>query len=546
MPIQPGKLVVDPAKGVVVHAELDEGSASLTTAGSAGSADKRDQPVLVSSTQAPLRVRTDRPALPNPLTPYDFLLGAATTSEIAADEIEATASTYVKIEGFESGFPSGLWDREGTHQWDDVNCFPVEGGGSRSAWPAVNAVNPCTGGNYPANVTSWIEYGPFSLVGAQSAWLDLYFRLDSQSCTPITDCDYLFWGVSTNEVNYVGEFASGSHTGGLFQNGHNFASLDMSYLTGQSQVWIGIAFVSNGDGITGRGPFVDLISIRKNGDAGIYLTNQDFDIVEFPNQAWESFDNDGAANGDYRWDDVNCFAHSDGWSMWPADNGANAVDVCSGQQYPSNARSWLVHGPFSLQGASEAWVDFYFRNQSEVGFDQFWWAVSIDGSEYWGFPNSGNFTSGPHGNGYNLVRFDLSDVPTLGDLRGRSAVWLAFIFESDGSITGQGPFVDDVRVVIERPVVTVTYVPVVLKAPPSPQTKLFVKNETNSTVSYTVRSTPQGNITCSNIAAGTTKSCGTFTSGTYEVTVNTTQCGSNSGEVNFAPGNVTRVVRCVN
>ena len=61
---------------------------------------------------------------------------------------------------------------------------------------------------------------------------------------------------------------------------------------------------------------------------------------------------------------------------------------------------------------------------------------------------------------------------------------------------------------------------------------------------YTVHGTPEGDITCTNIPAGTTQSCGSFTPGTCQVSVDTTQCGASSGQVAFPAGDVTRVVRC--
>ena len=56
------------------------------------------------------------------------------------------------------------------------------------------------------------------------------------------------------------------------------------------------------------------------------------------------------------------------------------------------------------------------------------WA-SVDGTNYHG-PGlgGGTYKSGPYGNGYNRMQFDLSNVSVLGDLRGQSTVWLAFVF----------------------------------------------------------------------------------------------------------------------
>jgi hypothetical protein len=565
MPIQSGELVLDPSTASITRLELAEDEKTLVPApppspkAPASKGSSAPGPIVLGKSGSNgFQIIPDSANLSN-----DLLIGIPAQSDPASQKIGAAASTSIMFENFEGVFPPGdpLWAVEddngtanGEYLWDDVPCFPIESTGSRSAWPAdagANGLNlgpsDCNTVVYPANVDSWLIYGPFSLADAGSASLDFYFRLVSQSCDPITNCDFLFWGASTNNINYFGDFAAGAYTSGPFNNGYNFASLDLSFFAGQPQVWVAIVFNSNGDGIANQGPFIDVISLRKNSDARTNLTDENFDVINFPNQFWESFDNDGSANGDYRWDDVQCFARSDGWSMWPADEGGGppALNVCAGDRYPDNARSWLLHGPFSLTSASEAWVDFYFRNESETGWDYFIWMVSKEGSNFSGFGLSGDYTSGPFGNGYNLMRFDLSDVPTLGDLRGEPEVWLAFVFQSDTSFTYQGPFIDDVSVVVERSISNQAFLPIIFKAPPVPTTNLFIKNETTGNVSYTVRNTPQGNITCNNIAAGTTSFCGSFDSGTYEVSVSSAQCGTNSGEVNFAPGDVTRVVRCV-
>jgi hypothetical protein len=85
------------------------------------------------------------------------------------------------------------------------------------------------------------------------------------------------------------------------------------------------------------------------------------------------------------------------------------------------------------------------------------------------------------------------------------------------------------------------YLPIVLKPP---ATNLSVQNLTAGTISFTVYNTPQGNITCSDIPAGATRYCGSFTPGTYQVRVDTEQCGSGTGWRTFPPGDVTWPVTC--
>ena len=60
----------------------------------------------------------------------------------------------------------------------------------------------------------------------------------------------------------------------------------------------------------------------------------------------------------------------------------------------------------------------------------------------------------------------------------------------------------------------------------------------------TTHSTPEGNITCTNIPAGATQFCGSYPPGTYQASVDTVECGPFSDQVTFPAGDVTRVVRC--
>jgi hypothetical protein len=539
VPIHPVTDVLDPTTATITRLELSEDNKTLVPAAPA---------VVVPPEQAAFGAGSVRLDPENGITTKILPSGSS-----AASEIGLAASTTIVSEGFEGAFPNTLWTPASTGPfWDDVSCFAMEG--TWAAWPADSgpgSVDVCSGATYPNNLDSRLIYGPFSLADAQSASLDFFFRIESESC-----CDQLQWLASSDGINFDGFGISGTYTGGpsfrdnFFANGYNFVSFDLTNvpnqgnLTGDSSVWIAFRFISDFS-ITGRGPFIDSITLRKNTDPRSYVTNENFDVFNFPNQFWENLDSDGLTNGDYRWDDEFCFAHSDGWSVWPAGDGANALDPCVGTLYPNGALSWFIHGPFSLTGANEAWVDFYFRNRSELVFDRFWWLASVDNSDFWGYFVSGDYALGSAGNGYNLIRFDLKNVPGLGDLRGQSQVWLAFFFISDGSITDQGPFVDDVSVVVERPTNISLFLPTIFKAPSPPQTILSVKNQTGGNlIFFRVSGTPQGTIQCNNIPNGATVTCGTFDSGSYTATARPTNCNENTKSKYFPPGNYLVTVTC--
>jgi hypothetical protein len=148
--------------------------------------------------------------------------------------------------------------------------------------------------------------------------------------------------------------------------------------------------------------------------------------------AWQRFGNPG-------WGRATCKSSAGSYSAWPAADGTGAVTPCV-NNYPNNLNAWLIYGPFSLQDASAAEVTFRRWQRSEEGFDLLRWMASVDGDNFYGIQDSGD--SG----GWVAETFDLSNVYTLGDLRGRSQVWIGFQFLSDGDINDQGAFLDEVVV----------------------------------------------------------------------------------------------------
>jgi len=179
---------------------------------------------------------------------------------------------------------------------------------------------------------------------------------------------------------------------------------------------------------------------------GTNPTNEDTDLggvddgtVEgtFPSGKWSVFDNDGASHGEYYWDEDDYKPHQGSRSAWPANGGADAIDP-QYADYPNDLDSWMVYGPFDLSDAADAELLFHYWNQSEQGYDYLFWGASVNGANFYGSSVSGD--SG----GWQAENFDLTNVYTLGDLTGQPAVWIAFVFVSDYSITDKGAFVDDI------------------------------------------------------------------------------------------------------
>jgi hypothetical protein len=165
------------------------------------------------------------------------------------------------------------------------------------------------------------------------------------------------------------------------------------------------------------------------------IMSEDFESA-FPTGLWTAYDDNGATNGEYYWDDDDYGPHLGSRSAWCARGGANGTDP-QFYYYPNNMKSWMVYGPFDLGNATDAELSFYCRLDTESDHDYLRWMASV-GGYYYGWIWSGN--SG----GWVSESFDLSDVPTLGNLCGQSQVWIAFNFESNGTIVGEGAFIDDI------------------------------------------------------------------------------------------------------
>jgi len=153
----------------------------------------------------------------------------------------------------------------------------------------------------------------------------------------------------------------------------------------------------------------------------------------FPGSTWTLY-------GDPTWDDTSYRAHSGSWSGYCADGGSNRVNPPG--PYPNNMNAWMVYGPFSLSDATDAELLFYHWTKTELTYDYLFFGASINGSDFYGTRKSGDWVSSC--GGWCEENFDLTNVYTLGDLRGKPQVWIGFKFGSDSSVTYEGTYLDDI------------------------------------------------------------------------------------------------------
>ncbi len=148
---------------------------------------------------------------------------------------------------------------------------------------------------------------------------------------------------------------------------------------------------------------------------------------------WNAF-----AQGGYTsayWGKDNYRAYNGSYSAFSAKSGAAGVDPPD--NYPNNMNAWMVYGPFSLVGASDAELNYYLWLEALDGFDYIFIGASTNGSSFYGEGYIGSTD-------WLAMSFDLTAVDTLGDLSGESQVWIAFVFTSNSSLTYDGAFIDDV------------------------------------------------------------------------------------------------------
>jgi hypothetical protein len=70
------------------------------------------------------------------------------------------------------------------------------------------------------------------------------------------------------------------------------------------------------------------------------------------------------------------------------------------------------------------------------------WLASVNDQQYYGWQFSGSTNSST--NGWVPTTFDLSTVPTLGNLCGQPQVWIEFVMRSDYVLGDAGVWLDDV------------------------------------------------------------------------------------------------------
>lgn len=180
--------------------------------------------------------------------------------------------TVVLSETFESGIGAGwsVIDRDGItngeYRWG-VETFTPPSTGTLSAWAIGDGQQggllDISSDGYPANVDSWLIYGPIDMSNVVDASLTFDYWLDADTG------DEFGVAVSTSgtdSANFTGIQTNSGGSGGWSMASHNLAS----YI-GESVVFIGFKFSSDATGSTKTGALLDNVEILVENPQDVYL-----------------------------------------------------------------------------------------------------------------------------------------------------------------------------------------------------------------------------------------------------------------------------------
>jgi hypothetical protein len=175
-------------------------------------------------------------------------------------------------------------------------------------------------------------------------------------------------------------------------------------------------------------------------EEGVWTTVVEERFEAPPGDLWDFQDLNEGTGGDYTWARRDCQPYAGSYSAWAVGGGAGGALLPCGSNYPDGVDSWMAYGPFSLEDATAASLSFkLWLNVDPALNDTLQILASSDGSIY----NGVYLTYQP--DDWSPVTFYLDNRQPGVDMRGKSEVWIAFEFVSDGSVNFPGgAYVDDV------------------------------------------------------------------------------------------------------
>ena len=176
------------------------------------------------------------------------------------------------------------------------------------------------------------------------------------------------------------------------------------------------------------------------------IESQTFEADNWAGSKW-FVDEIGA--GDYRWIARDCRAYSGTFSAMAVGGGVDGKNTACSANYPDNANSWLIYGPFDLTGAVMADFSAMVWVYTEPDVDMLCLTASTDRRIFNGPCVSGaSKITDAQGTyvGWVEEQLDLNRVFKVGNLLGQSGLYVALVFQTNGSDSRphMGVYADDV------------------------------------------------------------------------------------------------------
>lgn len=171
----------------------------------------------------------------------------------------------------------------------------------------------------------------------------------------------------------------------------------------------------------------------------VTIDYQPFERNTWPGK-WTLSDNNGAKGGEYMWVAAPCRVFEGEFSGMAVGGGQQGLQTGCGDNYPNDARSWMIYGPFSLADAVAAELRLKAWVYTEADNDMLCLLASLDRKEF-----NGPCVSG-FSDGWVDETLDLNRVYRFGSVLGQPKVYVALAFVTNSTETRphQGAYVDNV------------------------------------------------------------------------------------------------------
>jgi PKD repeat protein len=200
-----------------------------------------------------------------PVGTYTLTVKGTAAAVIRSATVSFTVAPYaptdvtIYTDDFEGAFP-GVWftRRLGANTWWGSSTFRKYAGAKSVYCAGSGSAAPPAGGPYPANMSGWMAYGPFSLVGATGARASFKYWNKSQPTN-----DTFQFMMSINGTQWWGFKRSGTGSS-VWQSDSLDLNDPLLPNSGLGQAAVYFAFIFESDGSTQyEGAYVDNLTITK-------------------------------------------------------------------------------------------------------------------------------------------------------------------------------------------------------------------------------------------------------------------------------------------